>query len=573
MWEVRGRYVGDTIKTTLKSGDDVHIRHGTGEFQYANRNFKFQGDWHLNVKHGKGRLNIGKPSSAGSSYYEGDFQDGEMSGHGTRKWADGKIYTGGFKMGHFHGKGKLVTKEYTYKGEFSFNQKQGTGEITWQNGDSYRGEFSQNFPHGEGQFVQSDGLKMYDGEWERLEKWIVTAKELKVYDKCPRPLVTSRLIATLKKGEVFLVKDTKDTMLHHAMGWSSLYDASGVPRAALVFRKGLRHGIGTERTYKAAEKDGGEKVLISEYQGEFMEDKRHGDGEFVHFPSGYKYRGDFKYGKPEVEAWYLKMNEEVDGIMMQPAPIVVGEPVNLHISTNNYDGSPNICESNRVFTIKGRIIKEASKGAPEEKTVVFGFMQNSEDFQLENCPENYRRSVSEQLNEGVSKPKFEEPVYLREDMPLVLMRKPQPPQQEEKVKITRRRKKKEEEKKSISDAIGNLPTFEVLRKASNMGFAWTGDLTIDESLSKGTEIEIEYSDTTENLDESQRVCGGKAYKYVVKVVDAKEKAAIIKKATIKLEKKKKKASGSRRSTRVSRSRKSSVSRSRTESERTDRNNA
>ena len=76
--------------------------------------------------------------------------------------------------------GKLVTKEYTYKGEFSFNQKQGTGEITWQNGDSYRGEFNQNFPHGEGKFVQCDGLKVYDGEWERLEKWIVTAKELKV---------------------------------------------------------------------------------------------------------------------------------------------------------------------------------------------------------------------------------------------------------------------------------------------------------------------------------------------------------------------------------------------------------
>ena len=62
------------------------------------------------------------------SYYEGDFNEGEISGKGYRRYNDGTIYKGEFKGGERHGYGentydsKVVAKygEW-YKGEWVMN--------------------------------------------------------------------------------------------------------------------------------------------------------------------------------------------------------------------------------------------------------------------------------------------------------------------------------------------------------------------------------------------------------------------------------------------------------------------
>ena len=37
--------------------------------------------------------------------YEGAFKDGKAHGHGTFKWADGRVHEGAFKDGKAHGHG------------------------------------------------------------------------------------------------------------------------------------------------------------------------------------------------------------------------------------------------------------------------------------------------------------------------------------------------------------------------------------------------------------------------------------------------------------------------------------
>ena len=69
----------------------------------------------------------------GNSRYEGEFQDGEISGQGERTHADGTVYRGQFMQGERHGYGEVVygggkTGEW-YKGEWCLNVRQGQGTL------------------------------------------------------------------------------------------------------------------------------------------------------------------------------------------------------------------------------------------------------------------------------------------------------------------------------------------------------------------------------------------------------------------------------------------------------------
>lgn len=45
---------------------------------------------------------------ADGGYIEGEFQQGEITGHGIRKWASGAEYTGDFVEGERHGSGMYM---------------------------------------------------------------------------------------------------------------------------------------------------------------------------------------------------------------------------------------------------------------------------------------------------------------------------------------------------------------------------------------------------------------------------------------------------------------------------------
>ena len=61
------------------------------------------------------------------SYYEGEFDNGEISGSGLRKWtATGNIYEGEFLKGELTGKGTMkYGNGSVYEGEWHENMRQG----------------------------------------------------------------------------------------------------------------------------------------------------------------------------------------------------------------------------------------------------------------------------------------------------------------------------------------------------------------------------------------------------------------------------------------------------------------
>ena len=59
------------------------------------------------------------------SRYEGEFVDGEITGQGTRVYADGTVYQGQFRQGEKQGYGEIQyargNKDEWYKGEWAMN--------------------------------------------------------------------------------------------------------------------------------------------------------------------------------------------------------------------------------------------------------------------------------------------------------------------------------------------------------------------------------------------------------------------------------------------------------------------
>lgn len=64
---------------------------------------------------------------ADGSYYEGQFENGEIRGYGFRFWANsGNKYAGQFYNGEMHGRGVMEYKDgAVYEGDWSRNVRQG----------------------------------------------------------------------------------------------------------------------------------------------------------------------------------------------------------------------------------------------------------------------------------------------------------------------------------------------------------------------------------------------------------------------------------------------------------------
>jgi len=69
----------------------------------------------------------GKLSMADGSYYEGEFDSGEINGHGMRYFAStGNFYCGEFHAGEMHGQGVMRYPDgSTYEGTWTDNKRDG----------------------------------------------------------------------------------------------------------------------------------------------------------------------------------------------------------------------------------------------------------------------------------------------------------------------------------------------------------------------------------------------------------------------------------------------------------------
>ena len=61
------------------------------------------------------------------SFYEGEFINGEIEGHGFRRWAStANTYSGQFYNGEMHGHGSMTYgRGGTYEGEWQNNKREG----------------------------------------------------------------------------------------------------------------------------------------------------------------------------------------------------------------------------------------------------------------------------------------------------------------------------------------------------------------------------------------------------------------------------------------------------------------
>lgn len=147
-----GNYIGETKK---------QLRDGFGVYNYPNKFFRYEGEWSKGKKHGHGKLVM-----ADGSFYEGQFIDGEIQGHGFRRWAfTGNEYTGQFVKGELNGYGVMVYGDGTrYEGEWVENRREGEGKLTNKDGSIYEGFFHNHRRHGEGKWILSNG-DVYEGDW------------------------------------------------------------------------------------------------------------------------------------------------------------------------------------------------------------------------------------------------------------------------------------------------------------------------------------------------------------------------------------------------------------------------
>ena len=83
----------------------------------------------------------------------------EKSGQGNQTFANGDVYSGGWKHGKQHGHGAMEFAETRdlYEGGWKAGKKHGHGVLSYADGDVYDGEWEDDKEHGKGKYI--DGAK------------------------------------------------------------------------------------------------------------------------------------------------------------------------------------------------------------------------------------------------------------------------------------------------------------------------------------------------------------------------------------------------------------------------------
>ncbi len=143
---------------------------GTGTYIQPNGS-RYTGSFKDGVPHGKGRVEF-----ANGDVYDGEWDNDRMQGAGTYVFGSnspsaGDRYVGEWRNDMMHGKGaytfgpKSQFAGDTYVGEYRFGKKNGFGTYRWSNGSRYEGEWMNDNFHGTGSYLGTDG-KVLKGRWE-----------------------------------------------------------------------------------------------------------------------------------------------------------------------------------------------------------------------------------------------------------------------------------------------------------------------------------------------------------------------------------------------------------------------
>mmetsp|Transcript_103071 Transcript_103071/g.188774 ORF Transcript_103071/g.188774 Transcript_103071/m.188774 type:complete len:746 (-) Transcript_103071:58-2295(-) len=163
---------GELITASIRYlGQFVHgEQEGQGLQKWRVEGDFYQGHFARSRPHGFGAF---KFVSRGETY-EGQVEDGEMSGEGTYRYVDGSTYTGQWRCGRQNGLGRLTYQDGSlYCGQFQDNSFHGRGLFTESGGCTYSGAFEHNHRLGELIVIRPDGqheLRRYDAEGQEIER-------------------------------------------------------------------------------------------------------------------------------------------------------------------------------------------------------------------------------------------------------------------------------------------------------------------------------------------------------------------------------------------------------------------
>ncbi|XP_052061457.1 MORN repeat-containing protein 1-like isoform X3 [Mytilus californianus] len=141
---------------------------GHGVYVFENQYFRYEGEWVKGKKHGFGKLLL-----KDGTYYEGQFNQGEITGTGFKFFSETKCkYKGQFVKGEMHGRGIMEFPDSSeYEGNFVHNRKNGYG-IMRTPLTQYDGGYQSNMRHGEGRMVyapmrfdKTSNGDRYEGYW------------------------------------------------------------------------------------------------------------------------------------------------------------------------------------------------------------------------------------------------------------------------------------------------------------------------------------------------------------------------------------------------------------------------
>mmetsp|Transcript_19565 Transcript_19565/g.40343 ORF Transcript_19565/g.40343 Transcript_19565/m.40343 type:complete len:264 (-) Transcript_19565:248-1039(-) len=164
----KGEYDGGVLQSTVAkdtagnpSPDAVPSTLGTMNYSDGR---VYSGEWENGRWHGRGKTTYPNGDS-----YEGDYRDDQRDGKGVYHWNDGR----------------------RFEGDFANDQRNGHGVYSWPDGSTYEGEFRDGRRHGKGTYSVSTApcatccwncwlvlyylvLRRWVPRWERIQRRMET---------------------------------------------------------------------------------------------------------------------------------------------------------------------------------------------------------------------------------------------------------------------------------------------------------------------------------------------------------------------------------------------------------------
>ncbi|XP_058191801.1 phosphatidylinositol 4-phosphate 5-kinase 8 isoform X2 [Rhododendron vialii] len=108
----------------------------------------------------------GRYTWSDGTVYEGEWEEGKMTGKGQIFWPSGATYEGDFSGGYLHGFGTLTCSDGSiYRGDWRMNVQHGLGRKEYCNSDVYDGSWKEGVYEGSGWYSWSNG-NTYIGNWK-----------------------------------------------------------------------------------------------------------------------------------------------------------------------------------------------------------------------------------------------------------------------------------------------------------------------------------------------------------------------------------------------------------------------